>query len=285
MIPLSSGKVWTRNILKPYSPEQRTRDMALWGDSKEKKPKAAKSKSKGTSASSSSSTSTSSSPAPLSSAPKKQKGATGGTDSSAGGKGKAAKTGKEGKEKEAKQKHVRTRTLEEDMARWQRENQVKVKVIRKKIKDPEKSKLKNLPRKLRRHLKSCTIETFAKMIYTPLYDNFLKTRASETIYKSLMKKVRRRAQQLMVDLDPEFGKRFFHQPNISYLLEHNETLSVGHAFSCLLFGKLTSLDRNSKVWSLLPDYRSYFWRKTRLFLCPPTAEWRKSSQGRSLSSF
>ncbi len=73
--------------------------------------------------------------------------------------------------------------------------------------NPLKNKLSNMSRKIRRHLKSATSETFEKLIYTSEYDNFLKNSASENVYKVLMQKIQKTARQLNIKLKADFGKR------------------------------------------------------------------------------
>jgi hypothetical protein len=94
------------------------------------------------------------------------------------------------------------------------------------IKDPEKSRLHNIPRKLKRHLRASTAETFATKVYNPIYEDYLTKRCSENMYNELMKKIQWRAKKLFLELDPEFAKRSFDPPDLFSTIQSNQSFSV-----------------------------------------------------------
>eukprot|EP01038_Epipyxis_sp_PR26KG_P009866 gene9866-13273_t len=72
----------------------------------------------------------------------------------------------------------------------------------------------NIPRKLKRNLRSLTNENFSN-IYTPEFDEYLKSQASPAIYEQLLKQVNKKARSLKITVKPEFGyKAPVVRPNI-----------------------------------------------------------------------
>lgn len=62
----------------------------------------------------------------------------------------------------------------------------------------------NIPRKIKRKLRSLDSSTF-EQIYTPEFDEFLKTEAQGSIYLNLRKVIAKRARQVGAVLKADFG--------------------------------------------------------------------------------
>jgi uncharacterized surface protein with fasciclin (FAS1) repeats len=63
----------------------------------------------------------------------------------------------------------------------------------------------NLPRKMKRNLRSIKDAAAFEKIYTEEYETFLKVEARGAVYENLMEKIRTKARKLNITLKPEFG--------------------------------------------------------------------------------
>lgn len=68
------------------------------------------------------------------------------------------------------------------------------------------SALKNLPRKLKRKIRSADATTFSTLL-SPENDKFLKSEATGSTYERIIKNLKKKAKQLKVTITPGFGEK------------------------------------------------------------------------------
>lgn len=68
------------------------------------------------------------------------------------------------------------------------------------------SALKNLPRKLKRNIRSADAATFSKLL-SPENDKYLKSESAGSQYDRIIKNLKKKAKQLKVTITPGFGEK------------------------------------------------------------------------------